>query len=165
MTEEMKALQKQKQMDELYMREERKLFLGGLAPETVEKDLRKHFIQFGQIVDVQVMRDREAGVSRGFGFVTFACTFMAEAAVEHEEHLISNRLITPQFATQDVPRYKKTKVELDATLDKECENKRSIFVGALKETISEDDLVRYFSGFGKVLRAVKIQDKETQVKK
>ena len=50
-------------------------------------------------------------------------------------------------------------------LDKECENKRSIFVGALKETISEDDLVRYFSGFGKVLRAVKIQDKETQVKK
>merc|ERR1712223_1251922 len=165
MTEEMKALQKQKQMDELYMREERKLFLGGLAPESVEKDLRKHFIQFGQIADVQVMRDREAGVSRGFAFVTFACSFMVEAAMEHKEHLISNRLITPQFATQDVPRYKKTKVELDATLDKECENKRSIFVGALKETISEDDLVRYFSGFGKVLRAVKIKDKETDVKK
>merc|ERR1712045_348879 len=114
MTEEMKALQKQKQMDELYMREERKLFLGGLAPETVEKDLRKHFIQFGQIVDVQVMRDREAGVSRGFAFVTFSCSFMAEAAVEHEKHEINGVEIKPQFATPDVPRYKKTLPELEA---------------------------------------------------
>ena len=106
MTDEMKKLKKQQEMDQLYMREERKLFLGGLSPDTVEKDLRKHFTQFGQIVDVQVMRDKEAGVSRGFGFVTFACTFMAEAAVEHEEHLLNGIKITPQFATQDVPRYR-----------------------------------------------------------
>ena len=105
MTDEMKKLKKQQEMDQLYMREERKLFLGGLSPDTVEKDLRKHFTQFGQIVDVQVMRDKEAGVSRGFGFVTFACTFMAEAAVEHEEHILNDIKITPQFATQDVPRY------------------------------------------------------------
>ena len=142
MTEEMKALKKQKEMDMLYAREERKLFLGGLAPETVEKDLRKHFIQFGQIVDVQVMRDREAGTSRGFAFVTFACSFMAEAAVEHERHIINNRPITPQFATPDVPRYKKTIPQLEADLDDQCKDKRSIFVGALKETISEDDLVK-----------------------
>ena len=102
----MKKLKKQQEMDQLYMREERKLFLGGLSPDTVEKDLRKHFTQFGQIVDVQVMRDKEAGVSRGFGFVTFACTFMAEAAVEHEEHILNDIKITPQFATQDVPRYR-----------------------------------------------------------
>jgi RNA recognition motif-containing protein len=106
MTDEMKKLKKQQEMDQLYMREERKLFLGGLSPDTVEKDLRKHFTQFGQIVDVQVMRDKEAGVSRGFGFVTFACTFMAEAAVEHEEHILNDIKITPQFATQDVPRYR-----------------------------------------------------------
>merc|ERR1711936_510145 len=34
-----------------------------------------------------------------------------------------------------------------------------------KETITEDNLVQYFNGFGKVLRAVKIKDKETDVKK
>ena len=77
----------------------------GLSPDTVEKDLRKHFTQFGQLVDVQVMRDKAAGVSRGFAFVTFACSFMAEAAMEHEKHVINDVEITPQFATQDIPRY------------------------------------------------------------
>ena len=42
---------------------------------------------------------------------------------------------------------------------------RSIFVGALKENITEQDLVNYFSGFGKVLRANKILDRETGEKK
>ena len=165
MTEEMKRIKREKEMEALYQREERKLFLGGLSLDTVEKDLRKHFIQFGQIVDVQVMRDREAGVSRGFAFVTFSCSFMAEAAVEHEKHEINGVEIKPQFATPDVPRYKKTLPELEAQLDDECKDKRSIFVGALKETISEDNLKDYFSGFGKVLRAVKIFDKESGVKK
>lgn len=54
---------------------------------------------------------------------------------------------------------------MEATLDEDCKNKRSIFVGALKDTIGEEDLVRYFSGFGKVIRAVKIQDKDTGSKK
>lgn len=54
---------------------------------------------------------------------------------------------------------------MEAALDDECRNKRSIFVGALKETITEADLVSYFSGFGKVIRAVKIQEKETGEKK
>ena len=73
-TDEVKRLQKQKEQEQLYQREERKLFLGGLSLDTVEKDLRKHFIQFGEIVDVQVMRDKSgdtAGKSREFGFVTF----------------------------------------------------------------------------------------------
>ncbi len=164
-TDEMRRIKKEKEMEALYMREERKLFLGGLSLDTVEKDLRKHFTQFGQIVDVQVMRDREAGVSRGFAFVTFACSFMAEAAFEHDEHIINEVKIVPQYATPDIPRYKKTMPELDAQLDDECKDKRSIFVGALKETISEDNLVQYFSGFGKVLRAVKITDKESGAKK
>jgi RNA recognition motif-containing protein len=75
-----------------------------LSTDTVEKDLRKHFIQFGQIVDVQVMRDKESGTSRGFGFITFSCSFMAEAAVEHKEHKLNEVIIVPQFATPDVPR-------------------------------------------------------------
>ena len=132
----------------------------------VEKDLRKHFTQFGQIVDVQVMRDREEGKSRGFGFVTFACSFMAEAAMEHEGgHVINDKEITPKYATPDVGRNKQSIPEMEAQLDKECDSKRSIFVGALKETITEEILVNYFSGFGKVLRAIINTERETGEKR
>ena len=112
------------------------------------------------------MRDKEKGTSRGFGFVTFACSFMAEAALDHAGgHEINGRKIEPKMATPDAPRIKKTIPELEAALDKECESKRSIFVGALKETITEDDLVQYFSGFGNVIRAHKIIDRSTGGKK
>lgn len=164
--EEMKRMKKEKEMELLYQKEERKLFLGGLSLDTVEKDLRKHFSQFGQIVDVQVMRDRETGTSRGFGFVTFSCSFMSEAAMEaQEDHVINGKKIEPKLAQPDTPRYKKTIPELEAQLDDECKNKRSIFVGALKDTIGEEDLVNYFAGFGKVIRAVKVQDKDSGTKK
>ena len=90
-SDETKKLKKQKEDEQLYQKEERKLFLGGLSQDTVEKDLRKHFIQFGEIIDVQVMREKtgeSAGKSRGFGFVTFSCSFMAEAALDCKEHVI-----------------------------------------------------------------------------
>ncbi|CAB4065578.1 HNRNPA1_3 [Lepeophtheirus salmonis] len=90
---------------------------------------------------------------------------MAETALEQKEHILNGKKIEPKYATPDIPRYKRTIPELEAQMDEECKNKRSIFVGALKDTIGEEDLVRYFSGFGKVIRAVKIYDKETGNKK
>ena len=36
------------------MREERKIFIGGLSADTVEKDLKKYFTQFGQVIEAQV---------------------------------------------------------------------------------------------------------------
>jgi RNA recognition motif-containing protein len=112
------------------------------------------------------MRNKEDGKSRGFGFVTFACSFMAEAAMEHKEpHVINGKEIAPKFATPDIPRYKQSIPEMEAPLDDECRNKRSIFVGALKDTITEEILVNYFSGFGKVIRAIINTERETGEKK
>ena len=58
---------KSEKLINIYMREERKLFLGGLAKETTEEDLRATFDEFGTIVDCKLMRDhdsREGKVSR-----------------------------------------------------------------------------------------------------
>jgi RNA recognition motif-containing protein len=159
MTAEMKKLKKEKELEQLYNREERKLFLGGLSQDTVEKDLRTHFTQFGQIIDAHVMRDRESGKSRGFGFVTFACSFMADAAMEHQQgHVINGKKIEPKYATPDVPRYKMTLPEMERELDVECENKRSVFVGALKDSITEENLVTYFSGKKEFYSMVKLME-------
>ena len=48
-----------------------KLFVGGISWSVDDDELRRHFGQFGAIVDARVIRDRETGRSRGFGFVTF----------------------------------------------------------------------------------------------
>jgi len=164
-TEESKKIKKDEKLLNTYMREERKLFLGGLAEETTEKDLKKVFNQFGTIMDCKVMRDASTGTSRGFGFVTFASSFMTEAAMDKAPFEICGVKISPKRATPDKVRYKQTNVEFNATLDKACEGKRSIFIGALRDNISEEDLEQYFSGFGRVVRACRLTDKETGEKK
>ncbi|CAL8469302.1 g8843 [Coccomyxa elongata] len=56
----------------------RKLFVGGLAPETTEESFREYFGQFGDITEAQIMQDHTSGRSRGFGFITYE----EEAAIE-----------------------------------------------------------------------------------
>jgi len=164
-TVEDKKNKKDDRLRETYQREERKLFLGGLAEETTEKDLKKTFSEFGTIIDCKVMRDAATGTSRGFGFVSFASSFMTEAAMDKAPFDICGAKIQPKRASPDKIRYKQTNVEFDATLDKACEGKRSIFIGALRDNVSEEDLEQYFAGFGRVVRACRMTDRETGEKK
>jgi len=60
----------------------KKLFVGGLSWGTDESGLRAAFEQYGEIVEVKVITDRDTGRSRGFGFVTFAETDDANRAIE-----------------------------------------------------------------------------------
>ena len=90
---------------------------------------------------------------------------MAEAALEAPVHMINSRKIEPRLAQPDLKKLEGSEPDYMAQLEDETKNKRSIFVAALKESITEDDLVMYFSAFGKVVRAVKSTDKSTGVKK
>ncbi|ORY80520.1 hypothetical protein BCR37DRAFT_381211 [Protomyces lactucae-debilis] len=58
-----------------------KLYIGGLAWATDDESLRRAFEEFGEITDCVVIKDRESGRSRGFGFVTYAEGPQADAAV------------------------------------------------------------------------------------
>ncbi|KAF9127492.1 hypothetical protein BGW39_005826 [Mortierella sp. 14UC] len=59
-----------------------KLFIGGLSWGTTDDSLRAGFGQVGEVIDAIVVRDRETGRSRGFGFVTFADNAGADAAIQ-----------------------------------------------------------------------------------
>mmetsp|Transcript_21134 Transcript_21134/g.37435 ORF Transcript_21134/g.37435 Transcript_21134/m.37435 type:complete len:259 (+) Transcript_21134:173-949(+) len=50
---------------------ERKIFVGGLLPETKETDLADYFGKFGKLSSVVIKYDPDSNRSRGFGFVTF----------------------------------------------------------------------------------------------
>ena len=53
------------------MSDEGKLFIGGLSFETSEETLAAAFSKYGTIEKVDVIRDKETGKSRGFGFVKY----------------------------------------------------------------------------------------------
>ena len=59
-----------------------KLYIGGLSWNTSDESLRSKFEEFGAVEDAVVIKDRESGRSRGFGFVTFQNTDEAESAIE-----------------------------------------------------------------------------------
>jgi len=60
---------------------EKKLFVGNLPYSVGDDELQKAFADHGAVVSVVVIRDRETGRSRGFGFVEMETEEMAEAAV------------------------------------------------------------------------------------
>jgi len=58
-----------------------KLFIGGLAWHTDDATLRTKFEEFGTVEEAVVVKDRDTGRSRGFGFVRFSQEAEAEAAI------------------------------------------------------------------------------------
>ncbi|OBT44423.1 hypothetical protein VE00_05978 [Pseudogymnoascus sp. WSF 3629] len=58
-----------------------KLFIGGLAWHTDETALRTKFEEFGAVEEAVVVKDRDTGRSRGFGFVRYGQEADADAAI------------------------------------------------------------------------------------
>lgn len=54
-----------------YSNTDKKLFVGGLAPDTKEQDLIQYFSRFGHVTSAVIKYDADSNRSRGFGFVTF----------------------------------------------------------------------------------------------
>lgn len=59
-----------------------KLFVGGLPYSTTDDELADAFAAFGTVTSATVVKDRETGRSKGFGFVEFASDDESKAAVD-----------------------------------------------------------------------------------
>lgn len=57
------------------------IFVGNLSYQATEDDLQHAFSQFGAVDRVSIVRDRETGQSRGFGFVEMANPEEANTAI------------------------------------------------------------------------------------
>ncbi|MGF1507942.1 MAG: RNA recognition motif domain-containing protein [Myxococcota bacterium] len=58
-----------------------KLYVGNLSWDSDENSVREAFVQYGDVVEVKLITDRETGRPRGFGFVTMATADAAQAAI------------------------------------------------------------------------------------
>jgi RNA recognition motif-containing protein len=59
----------------------KKLFIGSLAWATDDDSLRAFFEQFGTVSSASVVKERDSGRSRGFGFVEFEDDAEADRAI------------------------------------------------------------------------------------
>lgn len=57
------------------------IYVGNLTFGTDNAELESLFAQYGQVTDAQVIKDRETGRSRGFGFVEMGSTDDAQKAI------------------------------------------------------------------------------------
>lgn len=57
------------------------IYVGNLAREVTEEDLKKAFEDFGQVSSVKIITDKLTGQARGFGFVEMPAQAEAQAAI------------------------------------------------------------------------------------
>jgi RNA recognition motif-containing protein len=57
------------------------IYVGNLALDVTEDDLKKEFEAFGQVATVNIIKDRFTGESRGFGFVEMPSKEEAQQAI------------------------------------------------------------------------------------
>lgn len=78
-----------------------KLFIGGISWDTDEERLKEYFTSYGEVIEAVIMRDRNTGRARGFGFVVFADPSVAERVVK-EKHIIDGRTVSYMYLISGV---------------------------------------------------------------
>lgn len=59
-----------------------KIYLGNLSYQVTEEDLRLALEQFGKVESVTLIKDKQTGQSKGFGFAEMASKAEGQAAIE-----------------------------------------------------------------------------------
>jgi RNA recognition motif-containing protein len=77
-----------------------KLYVGGLAYSVTEDELRTLFAQAGTVTSVAVIKDRDTGRSKGFGFVEMSTQTEAEKAIS----MFNNKEMQSRTITVNIAR-------------------------------------------------------------
>lgn len=72
-----------------------RIYVGNLSFNTEEQQLQELFGSLGEVASVRLIRDRDTGRSRGFGFVEMTDTAAGQAACEAlNQHEFEGRRLT-----------------------------------------------------------------------
>uniref|UniRef100_A0A915JKR7 RRM domain-containing protein n=1 Tax=Romanomermis culicivorax TaxID=13658 RepID=A0A915JKR7_ROMCU len=145
------------------MREEGKLFIGGLSASTDDEMLKEYYSQWGRLIDFIVMKDPVTKRSRGFGFVTYADPSCADLAMSCRPHSIDGKAVEAKRAT---PRESDNNSKPNVVNKPEKVNPvKRIFLSGIKDEHDETMFTEYFSQFGVVSSVEIVMDKNTGKKR
>lgn len=125
-----------------------KIFIGGLARDVTLDQFTKYFGKYGELTDSVIMKERDTGRPRGFGFVTYADPSVVDTVIA-ETHVINDKQVEIK---RTIPK--------GASDSKDFKTKK-IFVGGIPTSVTEDELKNFFSKYGKVVEQEIILDHAT----
>ena len=120
-----------------------RLFVTRIPSFMNENELRKIFEKYGEIYELNLLRDRKTGESKGCGFVTY---FSRDAALEAQKHVNRAKKISHLTRSMMVKV-----VNLDS-------NERKLFIGMLSRKLNENDLMQVFSVYGIIEDCIVLRD-------
>lgn len=83
-----------------------RIYVGNFVYNTTEEELREAFEAHGAVEEISIVRDRDTGRSKGFGFVEMPNSQEAEAAIAGlNSKEVSGRVITVNEARPRPERY------------------------------------------------------------
>jgi heterogeneous nuclear ribonucleoprotein A1/A3 len=129
----------------------KKMFIGGLHPDTTDDSLINFYNQWGEVADAIVMRDSATKRSRGFGFITFKEAYSVDECMKARPHIVDGKQVDPKRATP----------KEDAQNPVARKQVKKIFVGGIRDGTENNDLIQYFSQYGPVTQADIVVDKQT----
>ena len=78
---------------------EAKLYVGNMAYNTTEENLRELFSQAGTVSSVALIKDRTTGMSKGFAFIEMDSQASAQKAISlFNDYTINERQLAVSFA-------------------------------------------------------------------
>ncbi|XP_031114004.1 zinc finger CCCH domain-containing protein 25 [Ipomoea triloba] len=96
------------------------VFVGGIPFDLTEGDLLAVFAQYGEIVDVNLVRDKGTGKSKGFAFIAYEDQRSTNLAVDN---LNGAQILGRIIRVDHVTNYKKKEEEDEETLRKKREER------------------------------------------
>jgi len=148
--------QQQQQPQGEIVTEIKKVFVGGIGPNTTRDTVHAAFSQFGDVLECKVIVDQNTGFSKGFGFVEFTSPISAQKATASGFIMIDGKNCNCNLAFSD------NKGDSKSLNDQgECK----VFVGGLAPTVTSESLSVAMAPYGKVESCKVVLDKATQVSK
>ncbi|KAL6508938.1 hypothetical protein OROMI_015001 [Orobanche minor] len=126
-----------------------KIFIGGLAKDTTLDTFVKYFGKYGEITDSVIMKDRQTGRPRGFGFITYADPSVVDTVIA-ETHVINGKQVEIK---RTIPK---------GSGDSKDFKTKKVFVGGIPTSVTEDEVKSFFSKYGKVVEHEIIRDHVTK---
>ncbi|KAL1545294.1 hypothetical protein AAHA92_22037 [Salvia divinorum] len=139
-----------------------KIFVHGLGWDANAETITSVFGKYGDIEDCKVVRDKNSGKSKGYGFILFKHRDGARRALKEPQKLIEGRMTSCQLASAGPVQTPTQPAPATVSVPPASEyTQRKIYVSNVSAELEPKKLFDYFSKFGEIEEGPLGLDKQT----